>query len=209
MPSLLPIILQGASLGFSASISPGPLFFYLIAQSLTGGWKRGAIVAIAPLVSDLPLVLTILLLLDQIPALFLHIISLAGGIYVIYLALKLFQGWRENQGFKLDTSSKLPQNLGKAVLVNYSSPGPYLGWSLVNGPLLLEALRVSVVHGIMFIISFYGLLIGGMLVLAAIFSQAHRLGARIVRTLSIVSVIILSILGVFLVFRGMQGILNF
>lgn len=126
MVNIIPLILQGAGLGLSASISPGPLLVYLISQSLTGGWKRGAIVALAPLLSDIPLVIAIVLLLEQVPAIFLNLISLAGGIYVIYLAWKLFTAWRANLNNLVPEPVKLHQSLGRAILVNFSSPGPYM-----------------------------------------------------------------------------------
>lgn len=204
--TIVPFLLQGGSLGLTASISPGPLLFYLISQSLSGGWKRGAIVSIAPLVSDIPLIIIILVLLDHVPPLFLRFLSIGGGIYVIYLAWNLFQSWRRNRGVNLDEKSEFRHNLGRAILVNYLSPGPYMFWTLVNGPLLLQALHISILHGIVFLISFYGLFIGSMLALVSIFSQAQRFGQRIVRTLSLLSVIILSIFGVVLIYRGVTGI---
>ena len=204
--TLFPFLLQGASLGLTASISPGPLLIYLISQSLTGGWKRGAIVAIAPLVSDIPLIIVILVLLDHVTPFFLRLISIVGGIYLIYLAWNLFKSWHQNRGLYLDEKSEFRHNLGRAILVNYLSPGPYMFWTLVNGPLLLQALHVSIMHGIVFLISFYALFIGSMITLVSIFSQAQRFGQRLVRTLSLLSVLILSIFGVILIYRGFQGI---
>jgi len=204
--TILPFLVQGASLGLTASVSPGPLLFYLISQSLSGGWKRGFIVAIAPLVSDLPLVIIILVLLDHVPPLFLRLLSIAGGIYVIYLAWNLFRNWRKNLVVKQDEKSEFHHNLGRAILVNYLSPGPYMFWTLVNGPLLLQALHISILHGVVFLISFYGLFIGCMIALVSIFSQAQRFGQRIVRTLTLLSVIILGVFGVVLIYRGFHGI---
>lgn len=206
MVSIIPILLQGAGLGFSASVSPGPLLAYLVSQSLTSGWKRGAIVAVAPLVSDIPLIIAILLLLKQVPALFVSLISLVGGIYVIYLAFKLFQSWRSKPGEKTSGAASMPHNLARAVLVNYSSPGPYLFWTLVNGPLLLAAMKISIWHGILFMLSFYIFFIGSMLILAGIFSQARRLGSRIIRVLSIISIAILCIFGGLLIYRGFSAL---
>ena len=40
----------------------------------------------APLVSDLPIVLLALLLLEHLPPLFLRGVSLVGGLFVLYLA---------------------------------------------------------------------------------------------------------------------------
>ena len=207
MVTIIPILVQGASLGLSASISPGPLLAYLVSQSLSCGWKRGAIVALAPLLSDIPLVIAIVLLLEQVPVIFLSLISLLGGIYVIYLAWRGLQAWQGKSNRTVKEESPFHQNLGRAVLVNYSSPGPYMFWTLVNGPLLLSAIRTSILHGIVFLIGFYGLFIGSMLLLAIIFSQAQRIGPKLVRILSLVSMMVLCIFGGVLIFRGLSGIL--
>jgi threonine/homoserine/homoserine lactone efflux protein len=207
MVTIIPIFLQGASLGLSASISPGPLLAYLVSQSLAGGWKRGAIVALAPLLSDIPLVIAIVLLLEQVPAIFLSLISLVGGIYVIYLAWRGLQAWQGKSSRTVAERSQFHKSLGRAVLVNYSSPGPYMFWTLVNGPLLLSAIRISILHGVVFLLGFYGLFIGSMLVLAIIFSQAQRIGPKLVRILSLVSVMVLCIFGGILIYRGLSGIL--
>ena len=201
--SIVPLVIQGASLGLSACLSPGPLFMYLISQSMLGGWKRGSLVAVAPLISDIPLVLIILLALNRIPASFLRMISVLGGLYVIYMAWRLFHAWRWPQVIQQDVPVNVPKNMLRAVLVNYSSPGPYMFWTLVNGPLLLSALRISILHGIGFLISFYGIFIGGMLLLAGICSQARRLPALIIRSLALVSVAILVVMGIILIYRGL------
>ena len=203
--NIFPFLFQGASLGLTASVSPGPLLFYLISQSLSGGWKRGVTVAIAPLVSDIPLIVVILVMLDHVPPLLLRLITIVGGIYVIYLAWNLFQSWRQNRKVNLDEKSEFRHNLGRAILVNYLSPGPYMFWSLVNGPLLLQALHISIMHGIVFLVSFYTMFIGSMIALVSIFSQAQRFGQSLVRTLSLLSGIILSIIGIILIYRGIHG----
>ncbi len=112
----------------------------------------------------------------------------------------------KNLAVKQDEKSEFHHNLGRAILVNYLSPGPYMFWTLVNGPLLLQALHISILHGVVFLISFYGLFIGCMIALVSIFSQAQRFGQRIVRTLTLLSVIILGIFGVVLIYRGLHGI---
>jgi threonine/homoserine/homoserine lactone efflux protein len=205
MLNLIPLILQGAGLGLTACISPGPLLVYLITQSLSGGWKRGAIVAFAPLISDAPIIIAILLLLNRLPPLFLRLISIVGGIFIFYLAWGLWQKWRLDKQFIPDLGSTVHLNLGRAVLMNYLSPGPYMFWTLVNGPLLLRALHQSILHGIVFLVSFYGIFIGGMLVLAGIFAQARRLGPRLVRALLLVSIVILILFGASLLVQGFLG----
>ena len=206
MLTVIPYLIQGAGLGLSAAISPGPLLVYLFSQSLSGGWKRGAIVAFAPLISDAPIIITVLLLLNRLPQIFLRGISIAGGIFIFYLAWGLWRQWRLNVQFVIDEKPQLHLNLGRAILINYLSPGPYLFWTLVNGPLLLNAIHQSLLHGIVFLASFYGVFIGGMLALSGIFSQARRFGPSLVRILLLVSIAILILFGSVLLFRGIRGI---
>jgi threonine/homoserine/homoserine lactone efflux protein len=66
--------------------SPGPLQIFLINQALTHGFRRSAPIALVPLIADIPIVITILILLDQLPQAFLRGVSLAGGAFVLYVA---------------------------------------------------------------------------------------------------------------------------
>lgn len=206
-------LLQGAALGLTAAGSPGAFQAYLVNQSLSGGWRRGALVALGPLLSDPPIVITILILLDRLPAGFLRWIGLLGGAFALYLAWGL---WRELRrptaaGGNLEGVAgpdPKPQRgakgvVGRAALMNLLSPGPYLFWSLVLGPLLLTAWQRSPASGLAFLAGFYGAFIGGMLVLAALFAQAQRLGPRLVDLLSRLSLIILVAFGLYLIWQAL------
>jgi threonine/homoserine/homoserine lactone efflux protein len=205
MQPILPIafLLQGLALGLTAAASPGPFQAFLISKTLTGGWRQSAPIAFAPLISDGPIILIVLILLNQLPGIFLHFVSLAGGLFVLYLAWNLWKRWQR------EASEEIPfeENTGgsglwRGVLMNALSPGPYTFWTLVNGPLLLSALRQSWWHGGAFLLGFYGTLIGGMLGIAALFHQARRLGPRVVRGLTLGSIVILVIFGIVLVKGG-------
>jgi threonine/homoserine/homoserine lactone efflux protein len=207
IPTILALLLQGAALGLTAAASPGPFQTLLISESLAGGWRRGAPVAFAPLITDLPIILISLFVLDQIPQGFLRFISLAGGLFVLYLAWTLWRGWRSGSGNEPEDDGPVDarRGLGRGVLVNFLSPGPYLFWGLVNGPILLGALRQSPLNGGAFVVGFYGIFITGLLVLAGIFHQARRLGPQVVRTLLLASILILAVFGALLLGQGIKG----
>lgn len=198
-------ILQGAALGLTAAASPGPLQTYLISETLRGGWRRGALVSLAPLASDTPVVITILLLLNQLPAWLLRGVSLAGGLYVMYLAWGLWREWRAGAGSDLPEIDNGRGSFKKAVLMNLLSPGPYTFWSLLAGPILLQALRLNAGYGAGFVSGFYGVFIGGMLALAGLFHQARRFGTRTVRGLMLASLLVLVVFGGILLQRGLFG----
>jgi threonine/homoserine/homoserine lactone efflux protein len=209
VPSQIALLLQGLALGLSAAASPGPFQAYLISQALSGGWRRAAPVAFAPLISDGPIIIGTLLLLDHLPPVFLRVISFAGGLFVLYLAWGLWRQWRAAApNASLDGSNPLPSTPQKArvlwrgVMMNLLSPGPYTFWTLVTGPILLAATHQSWLHAGAFLLGFYAALIGGMLAIASVFHLARQLGPRLVRMLMLASVIILTIFGLLLIYRG-------
>ena len=192
MPSsILTFFLQGAAIGITAAVSPGPFQTFLISQSLTGGFRRAAPVAFAPLVTDLPIILLSLFLLDQMPPYFLRLISLAGGLFVLYLAWGLWKSWRAGPDPGEAQATSAGGSLARGALANFLSPGPYLFWALVNGPILLSALHQSTSYGVAFLVGFYGLMILTLLGIAMLFAQARRLGPRVVRALTLASAVIL------------------
>ena len=61
-------LLQGIGLGLAAVLRPGPFQAHLISQSLSNGWRRTLPAALAPLISDGPIIIVCLLVLRQVPA---------------------------------------------------------------------------------------------------------------------------------------------
>jgi threonine/homoserine/homoserine lactone efflux protein len=96
-------------------------------------------------------------------------------------------------------------SFGRGVIANLLTPGPYLFWALVSGPILLSALRQSIAAGAAFLIGFYGVMILSLLGIVLIFHQARRLGARVVHILLLVSMIVLVIFGFVLIKQGIWG----
>ncbi len=70
------------------------------------------------------------------------------------------------------------QLLTRSVLINLLSPGPYIFWGTVNGPLLVEGLRRRSSHGAAFLIAFYGTFMGVLLALIAVFNRVQAARAR-------------------------------
>ncbi|NQU30886.1 MAG: LysE family transporter, partial [Anaerolineae bacterium] len=155
---MIPYILQGLTLGFAAGAQPGPFQTFLITQSLANGWKKTIIAAFAPLVSDGPIILITLLLLKQLPDSLQRGLYIAGGLFILYLAWSSFKQWRAFDESTVDRSQN-QTGLWKAALMNLISPGPYIFWSLVSGPIFLKGLGESLSNGIGFMAAFYGTMI--------------------------------------------------
>lgn len=204
------LFIQGFALGLAASASPGPFQAYLINQALVHGFRWAAPVAFAPLIADIPIVLASLLLLERLSPEFLRFIHVAGGIFVLYMAFSLWKSWRSNDHQTAPLVAETPPaspwgSLGRGVIMNLFSPGAYTFWLLVSGPILVSALRGSTGGGLGFLLGFYGALIGGFLGIAALFHQARRLGLRVVRVMSLLSILILLAFGIVLLKRGIWG----
>lgn len=199
-------ILQGAALGFSAAATPGSLQTLLISETLLGGFKRGARITLAPLITDAPIILAVLFILNQVSPVVLRVLSIAGGLFVLYLAWGLLKQWRSGAQVKTSVEGAQPigwKGLWRAAIVNWLNPNPYIFWTLVGGPTLIAALNQSVAYGVAFLMGMYGVFVGSMLIIAAVFHQARRFGPRIVRGLLLISIGILVIFGVLLLQRGL------
>jgi threonine/homoserine/homoserine lactone efflux protein len=204
---LLALLVQGAALGLTAASSPGTFQTFLITQTLSAGWRRGAVVALAPLLSDPLIILLVLFLLNNLPPLLTQVISLLGGAFAIYLAWELWKNRLKGvPASETPPSKESGSVLGRAVLMNFLSPGPYTFWTLVCGPILLAALEQGPVYAAAFLTGFYSLFIGGMLVLVLLFHQARRLGKRVVHGLTLASIVILSVFGVVLIWQGLAAL---
>lgn len=199
--------LQGITFGFAAAVQPGPFQTYLISQTVSHGWKRTLPAVLAPLLSDGPIILLVLMALVRLPDVVLQILRLAGGVFIIYLAFEAFKTWR-----RFDSASQVntrgPQSLLKATFVNLLNPNPYLFWSLVGGPLLLAAWREAPILAFALLGGFYLILIGGMGLGVIAVGATGRLGPRVSRTLLGISALALLGLGIYQIWLGAAGLVK-
>ncbi|RME71667.1 MAG: lysine transporter LysE [Chloroflexi bacterium] len=200
---------QGATLGLSASASPGPFQAFLLAQTLKNGWQKTLPAAAAPLLSDGPIIFLVLLVLTQTPDWFLDGLRVAGGLFLFYLA------WGAAQtALRPPDPTHLPvdaahQSVLKGALMNALSPGPYIFWSILAGPILLEGWRQSPALGISFVAGFYLTLVGGFAAFVLVFAFARRFGPLASRLLSGVSAVALAAFGLYQCWTGIAGILGY
>ena len=195
-------LILGITYAFAASVQPGPLQAYLISQTLTNGWRRTIPVAFAPLLSDGPIIALVFLVLSRMPAWLVQILQCAGGVFLLYLAAGAFKTWRD-----MDVKEAVPAQSGrktvlKAAMLNLLSPAPYLGWSLVMGPLLLKGWREAPSHGIALLIGFYTTMILIAIGIMMLFSAARNLGARVSRAMVGISVLALACFGLYAIWLG-------
>ena len=195
-------LLQGIGYGLAAASQPGPFQTYLISQTLTRGWKRTLPAALAPLVSDGPIILICVLVLSQVPAWMQRILYIAGGLFILYLAYGTYNSWKNFDSRLPSLEIGTQQSILKAALMNALSPGPYIFWTLVTGPILLKGWRETPVNGIGFLIGFYVTLISSLAALILIFGTAAKLGPKFNRMLLGISAIALTCFGLYQLWLG-------
>lgn len=156
MPSILIYLLQGTTLALPACLMPGPFQAFLVSSTLRNGWKRTLPVALVPLLTDGPVIVLVLYVLTRLPVWSLNVLHAAGGFVILYLAWMIFKSTRSgNLPIEASKNEARRTFLG-AVAMNILNPNPYIFWSVVAGPILLEAWHKSVSYGIGFITGFYG-----------------------------------------------------
>lgn len=201
-----PYLIQGLGYGFSAAVQPGPFQAFLLSRTIARGWRRALPAALAPLVSDGPIILLSLLVLSRIPVWFQRGLCLAGGVFLLYLSWTALRTWQSSREEKLDAAPKGRQSVLEAALMNALSPWPYLYWSLVTGPVLLRGWREGPALGIGFLVSFYGTLVLCLAGTILVFGTVRRLGPRFSRTLLGVSALALGGFGCYQLWVGFRGI---
>lgn len=200
--------MRGATLGLSAMAAPGPFQAFLMSQTIKNGWRHTLPAALAPLISDGPIVALMLLLLTQTPDWFLSGIQILGGVFVLYLAWGAFTAARK-MGTLLEVLPEAAgQNFFKAALMNMLSPGPYLFWGLLAGPIVIEGWRQSPAIGLSFVIGFYMALIGGFATFIILLGMASRLGPRVSKILGFLAAMGLFVFGLYQLWRGIGAFIN-
>jgi threonine/homoserine/homoserine lactone efflux protein len=201
---LITYLLAAAAIGFSAGVTPGPLQAVFLSYAVKGGWKKALPAAFAPLVTDGPVILLVLVILNNLPAVFLRILQIGGAAFILYLAWESYQAYRHFQGIKAAEDTGTWGTLLKAATMNLLGPGPWLFWSLINGPNLLLAWGVSPWWGVAYLVSFYGVFILSNIALILVFSSMRKMGEQVRRTLLLVSALILAGFAVYQLLQGLR-----
>jgi threonine/homoserine/homoserine lactone efflux protein len=198
-------LFQGIGYGLAAASQPGPFQTYLISQTLTCGWRRTLPAALAPLVSDGPIILVCLLVLSQVPVWLQQSLYIVGGLFILHLAYGTYKSWKNFDLQALQPESTNKQSLFKAALMNAFNPNPYIFWTLVTGPILLKGWRETPVNGIGFLAGFYITMIGSLVVIILVFGVASRVGPKVNRLLLGASAIALFCFGLYQLWLGIFG----
>jgi threonine/homoserine/homoserine lactone efflux protein len=163
-------LIIGTILGLSAGFTPGPLLTLVISETLQNDIKSGVKVALAPIITDSPIIILTLLILSELSNFhgILGIISLTGGLFILFLGYKSIR----TKGVELNLQGAKPKSLLKGILANALSPHPYLFWFSVGAPTMSKAMSQSIFKPLAFIGSFYIILVGSKILLAILVGKS-------------------------------------
>lgn len=198
MKSQLTFLLSGIVFGLSGGLAPGPLLTLVISETLKHGIREGIKISLAPLITDLPIILVAVLLLSRLTNVhfLLGLISLCGAAFLVYLGFESISF----RGAELSAVSVNPQSLKKGVVANFLNPSPYLFWFSIGAPMVIKAADVSLVAAIFFIAGFYILLVGAKVIVSVLVGKSRQFlkSNRYIYTIRLLGVILLFFALVFL-----------
>lgn len=171
---MISALVAGVLLGASAGLAPGPLLTLVVSHGLEHGAREGAKVALAPLLTDAPIVAAAILASGWLSGSgwALGALSVAGGLFVARMGL----GSLRSGPHRFASSQTKPRSLGRGALVNALSPHPYLFWAGVGAPVVADSLREGGVAGVaLFLGTFYLLLVGSKVLLAVFAGRSRAL----------------------------------
>jgi len=160
-------------MGLTAGLSPGPLLMLLISETIKRNRKAGILVACVPLITDLPIVLISIFVLQAISNyhFILGIISLLGALYLGYLAFENIK----LKHFDPDIDELRSKSLKKGIITNFLNPNPYLFWMTIGAPTVLKGYRTNIFLSLCFVIGFYIFLVGSKIIIALLVDRSKAL----------------------------------
>ena len=195
-------ILIGISYALSAGLQPGPLQAFFLAKVAEQGWRRTLPAAFAPLISDGPIALVSILLLNILPETFRNLLQLAGGFLLLYFAWNAYRNWREDQVIEFGESESTPKTVFQAALINLLNPNPYLGWSLVMGPSVVTAWAKSPGTAVSLLLAFYITMITTSMVMIYLMGRTLLLGPGARKVMNLISALLLVGLGLYFLYQA-------
>lgn len=171
MTETLSFLLAGGVFGLAGGFSPGPTTTVVVSQTLRFGVLDGIKVAIAPALTDAPIIFVAVLLVGRLAKFepVLGVISLLGAAFLLYLAFESFRV----RGIELDETDAEPRSITKGFMVKLLNPHPYLFWFIIGAPKLIEASQRSWTTAVAFLAGLYVCLIGAKILVALLVGRSR------------------------------------
>jgi threonine/homoserine/homoserine lactone efflux protein len=168
---MIEFLSAGMLLGLAAGFAPGPLLVLVISETLKHNIKAGIKVSIAPLITDVPIILISLLILNRLADFkpILGCISIFGGLFILYLAYESLK----TRGVALNLSSVSSNSFRKGVITNALNPHPYIFYMTVGAPIIFKGINQNFLSALSFVGIFLLFLVGSKVVLAMVVERSR------------------------------------
>jgi threonine/homoserine/homoserine lactone efflux protein len=192
------LLSSGIVFGLSGGLTPGPLLTLVVSQTLRHGVMEGIKVAVAPLLTDLPIIVLTVFLISRVTDFqpLVGGIALLGSGFLTYLAYESLTF----KGAGIDPSQAKPRSIRKGMIANFLNPNPYLFWFTVGAPTLLKGWEGGTLAAALFLAGMYSMLVGSKILAAVLVGKSRRLleSRGYIYTIRILGLLLLSFALLFL-----------
>ena len=123
---------------------------------------------------------------------------------MLHIAYGDYKSWKNFDPDLPYIETETQQSILNAAMINALNPNPYIFWSLVTGPILVNGWRETPVYGLGFIAGFYVTMILGFSTLILVFGSARQLGPRVNHWLLGISAVALFCFGLYQLWLGIM-----
>ncbi len=201
------LLLLGAGMGVVGGMLPNPLQMIALTQVAMGRWGRAIFVLIVPpLHVDAILLIVTLLFSHFVPFGIIHYVAYAGGVLLIWFGgHALWELRRKPQEMVGSSAAYTTVGVVIATLAELASPGTWIYWITIAGPILAEGR----VRGFGHVVPFFagGLLgyYGAAIISTAILAWGVGLHKALKPKLLLVANILLIFMGISYLVRAYRG----
>lgn len=171
MMEALPFLVSGCVFGLAGGFTPGPTTTLIVAQTVRFGLRDGIKVAIAPLLTDAPIIVATVVLVGRLARFepVLGVITLLGAVFLFYLAVESIR----IRDVEVAEQGGEPHSIRKGFMVNLLNPHPYLFWFVIGAPTLLKATGDGLLAAALFIVGLYVCLVGAKILVAVLVARSR------------------------------------
>lgn len=158
-------------MGLASGFAPGPLLVLVLSETLRHDIRAGIKVAIAPLITDVPIIVISLLVLNRLAHFktILGGVSILGGLFIFYLGYDSIK----TKGVEFSLPPVSRNSFKRGVTTNALNPHPYIFYMTVGAPIIFKAINHNFLSAFSFIGSFLLFLVGSKVILALVVERSR------------------------------------
>ena len=203
---MLAYLIKGLGLGIYAGLLPGPTQAFILSKTVRNGWQRSLLLALVPLVSDLPIALLFCLFVSTFSPKIITYIQIVGGAYLIYLGIQTWISTRKD--IVEDVKEEEPRGFWQTVGINLGNPNVYVFWGTIGAPIVVSGWGNSPAWGMAFVVGMYSMLILVTAATILLFGLTGSFSGAVRRWILLALAVVVIGFGIYQGFTGILVLLN-